>query len=367
MFTRPTLLEIVNRIINDIKTRITGASTLLRRSILRVLGTVYAGAVHLLYGNIEYNKDQLFVTTADEDYLPLHGGEYNILRTAAVKATGQALATGTNGTIIPIYTELESTTGQSYLTDAAYTITGGQVLMDLTAKVAGADGNEDGSTVLSFVSPIPGIDTSATITASGIDGGTDEEEVEAYRQRILNRKRRPPHGGAEFDYTVWMKEVSGVTRAWSIPLYQGVGTIGCAFVRDGDDDIIPSDSEISTVRSYIISHTDPVTGKTVGIPVTAEAGLYMITLTELSVNMTIEIYPNTTTIQTLASAAIDELIQTYGGPGQAIYKSQVNDVIASIAGEERHKITFPTGLDYITAATNQIHVPGTYTYEVYNG
>ena len=365
-FTRPTLQEIVDRIINDIKTRITGALTLLRRSILRILGIVYGGAVHLLYGNIEYNKDQLFATTADEDYLPLHGGELNVLRNAATKATGSALATGTDGKIISIYTELESATGQVYLTDAAYTISGGQALMDLTAKEAGIDGNEEGGAALSFVSPIIGIDSTATIESSGIDGGADEEELEDYRQRVLNRKRKPPHGGAIFDYEVWMKEVSGVTRAWAIDLYQGIGTIGCAFVRDDDEDLIPSESEIDTVRDYIISHTDPVTGKTVGIPATAEAGLYMITLSELSVNLTIYLYPNTTAIQTLVTTAINNLIRTYGGPGQAIYKSQFADVIAGVAGEERHRIEFPSGLDYISAATNQIHVPGTYTFEVYS-
>ena len=191
--------------------------------------------------------------------------------------------------------------------------------------------------------------------------------IEDYRTKLLNRKRRPPHGGADFDYVTWMKEVSGVTRAWSIPLYQGVGTIGCAFVRDDDDDIIPSASEIAAVKAYIISHTDSLTGKIVGIPVTAEAGLYMITLTKLSMNITIEIYPNTSTIQSLVNSAIEQLIIEKGGPEQVIYKSQLNDVIASVSGEERHKVTLSNNSDYVTTSSNQIHVLGTITYEDYNG
>jgi len=68
-FARPTLQEIVDRIVSDIQSRITGATTLLRRSILRVLARVYAGAVHLVYGFLEFMKDQIFVQSADAEYL----------------------------------------------------------------------------------------------------------------------------------------------------------------------------------------------------------------------------------------------------------------------------------------------------------
>ena len=124
MFNRPTLAEIIERIKSDIVTRISGAATLLRRSILVALAKAYGGACHLIYGNIEDNKDQLFVTTADEDNLTIHGNEYGVSRNAATKATGSIQATGTDGTVISIYTELESATGWVYQTDAAATISG---------------------------------------------------------------------------------------------------------------------------------------------------------------------------------------------------------------------------------------------------
>lgn len=367
VFTRPTLEEIITRIKGDIVTRITGAATLLRRSILVVLAKAYAGACHLLYGNIEDNKDQLFITTADRENLILHGLEYGIALTDAQKATGSITVTGTDTTVIAAGTELESATGWVYVTDSAATISGGAASIAVTAKEAGANGNEDTGAVLSFVSPIPGVNTTATIIGEGLSGGSNEEDIEVYRQRLLSRKRQPPHGGTKNDYTTWMLEVGGVTRAWTIPLYQGIGTVGCAFVRDDDDDFIPSDSEIAAVKSYIISHTDALTGKTVGIPVPAEAGLYMISLEKLSVNMTVQIYPNTSAIQALVVTAMNQLILEEGGPGETIYKSEMNDVIASVSGEERHKIELPSGLDYISASTNQIHVSGTITFEEYNG
>lgn len=364
-FSRPTLVEIIARIKADIVSRITGATTLLRRSILTVFAYAYAGAVHLLYGNIEYNKDQLFILTADTDSLEKHANEYGISRTAAVKATGQAIATGTDGTIIPQFTELQSATGQVYLTDTAEIINAGTATLDLTAKVAGDNGNDDPSISLTFVSPISGVNTTATVTGAGLDGGSDEEDDEALRARVLTRKRQAPHGGIANDYENWMREVAGVTRAWCIPKYQGLGTVGCIFVRDNDADMIPSDSEIATVKAYIISHSDPITGKTVGIPVTAEDGLYMITPVRRAINFTIGLSPNNGDTQAAVTSQLQDLISVDGGPEETIRLSRIRAAISAAVGEEYHNLIYPVQDD--TAAANEVHVLGSITFQDYGG
>jgi len=362
MFSRPTLAEIITQIESDITTRLTNAVTLLRRSILKVIAKALGGAVHLHYGNIEYNKDQMFASTADAENLELQANEFGISRLAAVKATGTGTATGTDGTIIPIYSELQSSSGQVYLTTAAATISGATTI-SFQAKVAGEDGNDDGSITLSFVSPIAGVNTTVTVSSAGISNGSDQETDEDLRTRVLTRKRQPPHGGADFDYVAWMKEVSGVTRAWAISLYQGIGTIGCAFVRDNDSDIFPSDAEILTVKNYIISHADPVTGKIVGIPVTAESGLYMIETEGLTVDFSIKIYPNTTEVQTAVSAKLQELINEDGGCEQTLYLSKIRQAVSAAAGESFHELLYPTS--DVTATASQVHVLGTITWSTY--
>ena len=367
-FVRSSLQQIIDRIISDFQTRITGATSLLRRSVLRVIARVNAGVFHLLYEYLDYQARQLFVMTADEAGLEAHSSEYGITRNAAVAATGSGVTgTSTNGIVIPAGTELSSTNDQIYETDADVTVAAGIATLAFTAQVAGENGNDDAGIILSFVSPIAGVSTSVTVDADGISEGTDIETDNDLRTRVLARKRQPPHGGAYFDYEVWAKEVPGVTRAWAFPLYQGLGTIGLAFVRDNDTDIIPSAAEIATVRAYIVEHEDPGTGKTVGCPVTAEPGLYMMTLTPLVVNFNIDIYPNTVAVQTSVQASvqanIEDIIMQDGGPGETLYLSRISEAISLAEGEVRHRIDAPV-ID-TTASNTQIHKLGTITFGNY--
>lgn len=363
-FERPTLSELDERIQTDFKTRIDGATSLLRRAVLKVQARVYAGACHLLYGYLQFEKNQLFITSADTDNLDIHGNEYGVARKAPVKASGTATATGTVGTIIPVGTELISSQDISYFTDEEATIgADGTCELAFTAGDYGEDTNDDAGIELYFVSPIAGVDSAVTVGLLGIAGGLDEEDDEAYRQRVLTRKRRAPHGGAYFDYENWALEVSGVTRAWAVPEYYGIGTVGLAFARDNDSSIIPSEAEKEEVREYLIEHIDSVTGLTQGIPVGAEPGLIMIDTSEQTLDFTIMCIPNTAAVKAQIEEKLADLILSKGGPGQTIYKSDIDVAISSAPLETAHKLVYPT--DDIASASNKIPRLGTVTMQDY--
>lgn len=360
-FDRPTLSQIVSRIVSDIQTRVTNGVTLLRRSVYRILARVYGGAVHLMYGYLEFQKDQLFASSADGEHLDIQGGEFGVPRDSTDKAEGSGTATGTVGTSIPKNTKLTSATGISYLTDDAGVIgSGALVVINITAEFAGVDGNEEGGGLLTFVSPIPGVSSTFTLDSNGMENGTNIEDDDIYRDRILVRKRRPPHGGSEHDYAVWAREVTGVTRAWAIPEHFGAGTISVIFIRDNDVSPLPDASERQTVYDYIISHTDPITGKIVGIPVTAEPGFQVPPTTYKTFNFAIAIYPNTLAVQEDARNKIEDLFLANGGSNLAVYLSQVGDAVSSATDEQRHEITFPT--EDLTTGPQEVHQVGTITW-----
>ncbi|WP_286686789.1 baseplate J/gp47 family protein, partial [Acinetobacter sp. GWC1_38_13] len=191
----------------------------------------------------------------------------------------------------------------------------------------------------------------------------DEETDDDFRERILLRKQFPPYGGCSYDYWRWMLEYTGVTRAWVFPSYNGVGTVGCAFVMDDISPYIPSAANVALVRAYLVEHEDPATGRTVGIPVTAEPGLFMITLTELPINITVNIYPNTSAIQSSIESEIQDLIDREGGPGETIYVSDIQSALGRVSDLEYFSLAIPVA--DITALTNQIHAIGTITFGDY--
>lgn len=378
LLERPTLSSLSTRIQSDIETRLPEAGSLLRRSVLKVVAKVLAGACHLLYGYLDYQAKQVFASTANEKALDTIANEYGISRTAATYASGTAVANGTSGTEIPENTELQNSDGYVYLVNDDFTVSGGTVNITFIAKYAGVDYNDDANVTLSFVSPITGVNSTVTVDSSGIVGGADSESNDNLRERILTRKRIPPHGGTSNDYINWMKEVSGVTRAWCISQWAGNGTTLLVFVRDNDTTIIPTSTQASTMLTYITSHSDPASGETTGAPVSALAGLYIMsssgavydggtvssyTLATSSKDFTIQIYPNTTAVQEAVEAELEAILLSDGGPGETIKLSRLTEAIGNAAGEQYHRITSPTS--DITSEYTEIPILGTVTFEDY--
>jgi uncharacterized phage protein gp47/JayE len=327
------------------------------------MARVYAGVVHLLYEYLSYQSEQLFAARADTDGLEAIADEYGLSRKAAVAATGDATATGTNGTTIPAATELQTLSGEKYTVDSDAVIALGVATMALTASVAGTDGNESAGTTLTFVSPIVGVNTEATVDSGGIIGGLEEETDDELRERVLARKRNPPHGGSEYDFEAWALEYPGVTRAWTFKEYQGIGTIGLTFAMDNSTPYIPVEATRDLVKAYIIEHEDPATGRTIGIPVTAEPGFFVFEITETLLNMNITVYPNTTAVQNAIVAELEDFFLREGGPGETIRLSRLSEAISLADDEEYHNMTSPVA--DITVGQSEIYALGTVTFSSY--
>ena len=146
-------------------------------------------------------------------------------------------------------------------------------------------------------------------------------------------------------------------------MFNGLGTIGVAFVRDAETPIVPSTAEIAEVRTHIVQHIDETTGKTVGIPVTAEPGLFVITLLEKPISVSVGISPNTPAIRTAATKIIDDAWVEFGGPGVTIQLSKLSKAIARTKDLEFFRLTVPA-ID-IVAAQTEVHTPGVYIFTDY--
>lgn len=353
-FARPSLTEIIDRIIADISSRIVGVdSAVLRRSLLGILGRAEAGAVHLLYGYIDWVARQVLPDTADYDYLVRWCRIWGVNPRAASFAGGNVTFTGTNGTIIPDGTIVQRQDGVQYATQGDATITGGTATVPVLAVEAGLAGDLAAGASVFLLSPIAGVQATATVAAGGITGGDDgdsEANKERLLARLLQRIQNPPQGGALTDYILWALEVPGVTRVWPVGMELGAGTVTVRFVTDDDPDgIIPDAPKVAEVQAHIDEKR----------PVTAEVFVEAPIADALA--MTIKISPNTPAVQAAVQAELEDLITRDAEPGGPILISRLREAVSIAAGEENNQIVTPTA--DVTHATGHMAVLGTITWQ----
>jgi uncharacterized phage protein gp47/JayE len=348
-FERPTLTDLVTRISADIKSRLSLVSPALRRSVRSILARVFAGAVHMLHGHLEYLGRQLFADQSDDVYLVRQASLYGLSKSPATFATGAVVLTGSNGTSIPAGTVLRRADDVEYTTQYNVTISLGTAAVDITAVLADTASNADAGTVLTFESPISGADAEATVTGGGLVGGADQETTEALRTRLLQYLRNPPEGGAEEDYRTWALAVAGVTRVWVYPRADGAGTVTVRFMRDNDvGSGFPSGGEVTEVQTYIDERRPVTAAVTVLAPVAK------------TWNFTIAGTPDTADVRAAVEAEIADLFLREGEPGETIKLWKVEDAINDAAGLTDYTLTSPAA--DLTHAAGELPAVGTFTW-----
>jgi uncharacterized phage protein gp47/JayE len=175
-------------------------------------------------------------------------------------------------------------------------------------------------------------------------GGGDLESDDSLRERLLNRIQQPPQGGDANDYVQWTLATpgGGATRAWVVAEQFGQGTVGVAFVCDGNGAgaaILPSAAQIAAVAAFI----DTVR------PVTAHVTVYAPVA--VPIDFAIEgLSPDTLAVQQAITAELADLLAREGQPGGTILLSHMRSAISSAAQEWDYVL--------VTPAANVVLSPG---------
>lgn len=345
-FNRPTLSELKARIQADMVSRLELTGGIMRRSVVGVLSTVFAGCSHIIHGHLDWISNQVLVDTAEGEYLEDHHARlYGIKRKPAEKATGNVTFTGDSSAVVPEGTVIKRADGALFTTTED-----GLANVPVIAQEAGLSGNTDAGAAMSLISPISGVKNNATVAAGGLTNGSDAESDEELRDRVLQRIQNPPMGGSDSDYIRWALEVPGVTRAWTFPLWMGLGTVGLTFVRDNDDEFIPDAAEITAVQDYIDTSRRPVTAEVVVFAPAPKA-----------VDITMTVNPSTEAVK---EAVTDELAAFFlreSEPGATLYLSRLSEAISSALSEVHHTITIPAA--DVACDPNEIFSLGTVTFD----
>jgi len=346
-FSRPTLPDLVDRILADFEARLPEADSRLRRSVLDVLGRTAAGVAHGLYGYLDWIGRQILPDTAEAEILDRHASLWGITRKAAAAAAGPVTLTGTSGAVVPAGALLQRADGIEYATAADAILAAGTATVTVTAALGGVAGNAEAASKLSFVSPIAGVQSTATVAAGDLIGGAAAESDDALLARLLARIREPPHGGAAHDYVVWALEVDGVTRAWCYPRELGAGTVTVRFVMDdAPGGPIPDAGTEAAVQAHIDALR----------PVTADINV----VAPVAVAVDFEIALTPATAQAAVEAGLRDLLAREAEPGGTILLSHIREAISTAAGEADHTLAAPAA--DVVMATGEIAVFGAVTW-----
>jgi len=357
-FARPSLGDLVARIRGDLRGRLEIVGPLLRRAMADVLGAVWGGGVHGLYGYLDWLARQLFADTAERAELLRKAALYGIVPNAATFATGNVTAVGTNGAAILAGTILRLDAVTAYSVVTGQVVASGTATLPVTAVLAGAAGNLPAAAALTFESPIPGVSASAVVSTGGITGGDDGDAgdagTERIRARLLLRLRQPPTGGSDQDYKTWALAVAGVTRVFVYRRENGLGTVVVRFVRDNDvGGIFPDSGEVAAVQASLDANR----------PTTAVATA--VAPTALAVAFTIHVVPDNADTRAAVAAELTDLLARVAEPGDGVGRgtvplSQIRAAVSDSSGVTDNTVTVPSA--DVVPGLGQLPTVGTITF-----
>ena len=371
-FARPTLSQLRNQARQDINANLPGADATLRFSNLGVLGDILAGMAHQLYGYDDWIARQAVPYTATDEYLEAWAALKNVTRKPATVASGVISFPGTDGTVIEEGTSVLRSDGVAYVSTAEATVTGGVVLVPVSAVpdpagLTGANGNSPAGTQFTLGAPVAGVTSTGSATTALV-GGADIETNDSLRSRMLFAYQNPPQGGAESDYIRWASDVPGVTRVWVNPIGVGAGTV-VVYVMFDDANASTGGFPVGTDGGATNEkRIDPATGDQLTVanhiyplrPVTAV--VHVCAPLAAPIDFTISgsaLF--TDTIKAQVANAITEVFLLYGSPlGSTIDISYIEDAIAEIPGTAGFVIDLPDG--NIPTQLGYLPVLGTITW-----
>jgi uncharacterized phage protein gp47/JayE len=265
-FTFPTREEIFAFFIGDYASAQPTKNTS-RGSDPYRLGRVVSGAIWTLGAKLLFFVKNALPDTAIGAYLDRWGAVYNFLRLQPTGSTGTdcLTVTGDVGEAVPEGSELAHEDGTLYEVTSVGKVIGadGTVTVSIAATSTGLATNKHTDEILTFSTPLDGVDAEATLVAD-LGDGIDLESDAAYAVRLLAHIGDPPEGGAIHDYQEWALSIAGVTSAYVWAHRRGRGTIDVAVLGSGTGaDRVPGDAVLDAVTEYIEGH-DGLNGKRPG-------------------------------------------------------------------------------------------------------
>lgn len=309
----------------------------------------FAYQVFSLIVQQEYVKRQMFPQTAEGEHLDHHAQMRGLERGNAVKATGTLRfsvdeAVGSDLTIAS-GTACMTETGAEFVTTQGGTISAGSLYCDVQAeaRLAGSAGNVPAGSICYMMLAPTGV--AACSNPEAFHGGTDAEDDESLRQRILSAYRTLPNGANKAYYENAALACDGVEGVVVLPKNRGRGTVD---VIISASDGLPSAELVQAVSDRLDADREIC----VDIDVLAPASL--------SVNVSAQVLAGDGYSFQDISNGVEQAIAAFfngGLLGKDVLVAEISNIIYSVEGVKNYKLVSP-GAD-VAVEAGELPVLGT--------
>ncbi|CAB1222496.1 baseplate J/gp47 family protein [Acinetobacter bouvetii] len=244
MYSIPTFTKLHQVVVQEIRNPTGLTITSDSDASIRTDGEV--SLVEGLYHHQAYILRQLFVQTADEPYLYIHAEELSVPRLGGTRAAGTVKAKSNAQITIEAGTKVTDGKGH-FWSVISETVVQPNITTEISvnADQVGASWNFRGTSLL-WVSPIAGL--SGTAEVISIAGGSDEEELEAWRARMLESKQLGQARDRGSDLERAMKGVPGVDKIYIYKKRRGLGSMDVAITAVGSPPTLPTQALIDAAQ-----------------------------------------------------------------------------------------------------------------------
>ena len=258
----PNLTEIKDTIANDLKTKLNLSDSNLRY-VLDAMDSVLAAQFKLVYLYLSDIQNNIFPDTANAE---AEGGTLERLGRIylnrnprpATSGVFKLSVTGTAGAVLRNSLTFKSNENsknpnQLYVLDAEYILTGSSDEIEVRSLGGGLDFELNVNDELTITEPVIGVNSLVTVLEV-IDSPLASEDIEVYRQNILDAIQLEPQGGSKTDYRLWANDAQGVRKVYPYVKNGEAGTVQVYVesVLPGEDgNGIPSTSLMNDVDDVI--------------------------------------------------------------------------------------------------------------------
>lgn len=263
-FKKKTLKEIHADIINEYTTRLRRLnnknSPLLPKAAVHSFAWAVAGVSVMKWNFLSWVYLQILPQYCGPEMLKLWGsllgqeyktGVSTTLQIEIQNVTASNIIAGT------LWKSLKN--GVVYKSLSTVTPVDSTATLNVLALTSGPSGNLNIDDILEITNPFDGIPDKATVKSVVVTGSNDED-IEVYRKRVLLRFKQKPQGGSAIDYFLWGTEVPGINDV--LPYVFESGTIVLYLVSEGSGyNRTPSGKVVSNpFPTWINGNMQPLSG-----------------------------------------------------------------------------------------------------------